>query len=158
MVPVEVPALRDHPEDIPALVEHFTDQLVTQERLPYRQFSVAAQNRLRNHHWPGNVRELRNMVQRLLILGNGPTVEAGEIDLALGQSPRVSVPAGQLPGLDLPLKEAREQFERIYLEHQLRNSDANISKVAARIGIERTHLYRKLKALGIDPKQVMARA
>lgn len=155
VLPLELPALREHAQDIPALVEHFADQLVQQDRLPYRQFSVAAQNRLRNHPWPGNIRELRNVVQRLLILGNGPTVEADEVDLALGHSIRPATASGGLPGLDLPLKEAREQFERMYLEHQLRQSDANISQIANRIGIERTHLYRKLKALGIDPKQVV---
>jgi two-component system nitrogen regulation response regulator NtrX len=154
VVPVAVPALRDHPEDIPALVEHFTDQLVRHERLPYRQFSVAAQNRLRHYSWPGNIRELRNVVQRLLILGTGQVVEAHEIEAALGQSPRSSVAPGQLPGFDLPIKDAREQYERLYLEHQLRLDGSNISKVAARIGIERTHLYRKLKTLGIDPKQI----
>ena len=154
VVPLEVPALRDHPEDIPALVEFFADHFVTQERLPYRQFSVAAQNRLKNHSWPGNIRELRNVVQRLLILGTEPVVEADEMDAALGRSARPAVQGEQLPGFDLPLKEAREQYERMYLEHQIKQVGANISKVAANIGIERTHLYRKLKSLGVDPKLV----
>ena len=63
---------------------------------------------------------------------------------------------GEMPGFDLPLKEAREQFERSYLEHQIRQTGGSISKVASRVGMERTHLYRKLKALGIDPKRVAA--
>ena len=153
VVPLEVPALRDHPEDIPALTEFFADHLVTQEGLTYRQFSVGAQNRLRNHPWPGNIRELRNVVQRLLILGAGQIIDADETEVALGQALR-SPSTGTLPGLDLPLKQAREQYERLYLEHQLREEGTNISKVASRIGIERTHLYRKLKSLGVDPKQV----
>ena len=153
VVPLEVPALRNHSEDIPNLVEFFADLFVTQERLTYRQFSVGAQNRLRNHPWPGNIRELRNVVQRLLILGTGPVIETEETELALGHVPKAAADSA-LPGLELPLKEAREQYERLYLEHQLREEGTNISKVASKIGIERTHLYRKLKSLGVDPKQV----
>lgn len=154
VVRLEIPALRDHTDDIPALVEFFADHFVTEEGLAYRRLSVGAQNRLRNHPWPGNIRELRNVLQRLLILGVGPIIEAEEADIALGQALRSPATEDGLPGLDLPLKEAREQFERLYLEHQLREEGTNISKVAARIGVERTHLYRKLKSLGVDPKQV----
>lgn len=156
VVPLNVPALREHIEDIPELVEFYVDRLVTQENLPYRRFSVASQNRLRNHRWAGNLRELRNVVQRLLILGNSPTVEPDEVELALG-SPGDSPGDGPMGGFDLPFKEARELFEKAYLEHQIQESDGNISRVANRIGIERTHLYRKLKALGIDPRQASKR-
>ncbi|MCH9674952.1 MAG: sigma-54 dependent transcriptional regulator [Gammaproteobacteria bacterium] len=157
VVPLEIPPLRDHIEDIPDLVEFFVDRLVTHESLPYRQFSVAGQNRLRNHTWPGNLRELQNVVQRLLILGNSATVEPNEIEAALGAEPSPTGSPGTLPGFDLPFKEARELFEKAYLEHQIQESDGNISRVASRIGIERTHLYRKLKALGVDPRQLAKR-
>ena len=123
--------------------------------LPFRRFTVGAQNRLRNHAWPGNIRELKNLVHRLLILGSGADIDQDEIETALGGAPRPKV-ASELPGFDLPLKEAREQFERSYLEHQIRQTGGSISKVATRVGMERTHLYRKLKALGIDPKRVAA--
>jgi DNA-binding NtrC family response regulator len=156
VVPLDVPPLREHPEDIPALLEFFVDQFVGHEGLPYRQFTVASQNSLRQYAWPGNIRELRNVVQRLLILGNGEEIDAEEVDLALGGTPTAKVAdVGQdSDGFDLPLKEAREQFERRYLKHQLREANGNVSKVATTIGIERTHLYRKMKALGIDAKDI----
>ena len=86
VLPMHVPALREHREDIPDLLDHYIDQLVNNDRLPYRRISVAGQNRLRNHPWPGNIRELRNVVQRLLILGTGEEVELAEIETALGQA------------------------------------------------------------------------
>jgi two-component system, NtrC family, nitrogen regulation response regulator NtrX len=124
---------------------------VNQENLPYRKFSVAAQTRLRNYTWPGNVRELRNLVQRLLILGNGLSIEADEVEPILNIQRNNNQRHTSI--YDLPLREAREQFERDYLEHQLQEVDGNVSKVANRVGLERTHLYRKLRALDIDPKQ-----
>ncbi|MDH3315195.1 MAG: sigma-54 dependent transcriptional regulator [Gammaproteobacteria bacterium] len=153
VVPIEVPSLRNHREDIPELVEYYVDVFANKENLPYRRFSVGALNRLRNYSWPGNIRELKNLVQRLLILGSGGDVEADEIDAAVSNaiSPQRG---GELEGLDLPLKAARERFERAYLERQLRIAGGNVSQVAARAGLERTHLYRKLKSLGIDPKAV----
>jgi two-component system nitrogen regulation response regulator NtrX len=153
VVPVHIPPLREHREDIPELLDFYVDRLVTQDNLPYRRFSVSAQNRLRNYAWPGNIRELRNVVQRLLILGSGPEIDAQEVELTLGSLPPAQ-PAGEFPSFDLPLKEAREQFEKAYLEYQLKRTGGSISKVANRAGMERTNLYRKLRALGIDAKQV----
>ena len=155
VVPMRVPPLREHREDVPELLAFYIDLLADKENLPFRRFTVGAQNRLRNHGWPGNIRELKNLVHRLLILGSGADIDQDEIESALGGSPRPKV-SGELPGFDLPLKEAREQFERSYLEHQIRQTGGSISKVATRVGMERTHLYRKLKALGIDPKRVAA--
>lgn len=152
VVPLHVPPLREHREDIPELLDYYVNMLVTQENLPTRRFSVAGQNRLRNYDWPGNVRELRNVVQRLLILGSGPEIDPHEIESALGTAPKI--PQSEVyGGFELPLKEAREQFERLYLEHQLKQSGGNITKMASRVGMERTHLYRKLRGLGINPKQ-----
>lgn len=153
VVPLYIPPLREHFEDVPELLEFYVNLFVNQESLPYRRFNVAAQNRLRNYYWPGNVRELKNLVQRLLILGNGPEIELEEIEPALNVQPK-NVSSGTLPIFDLPLREAREQFERAYLEHQLQETSGNVSKVASRVGLERTHLYRKLRALDIDPKQI----
>ena len=154
VVPLRIPALREHREDIPELLNYFVNLYVEQEKLPYRKFSLAAQNRLRNYHWPGNIRELSNLVQRLLIIGAGTEISLDEIEQALGtQTPHAAIPGIPL-GYDRPLREAREQFEKAYLEYQLKQHAGSVGKVARIVGLERTHLYRKLRALGIDPKNI----
>ncbi len=155
VVPLEIPPLRSHRDDIPELLNYYIDQFATTEGLPYRRFTVGAQNRLRNYPWPGNVRELKNVVHRLLILGSGANIDQEEIDLSIGEI-REKGESDIPPEFDLPLKEAREQFERSYLEHQLRETGGSMSKMAKRVGLERTHLYRKIRALGIEPKRVTA--
>ncbi|MDD9983838.1 MAG: sigma-54 dependent transcriptional regulator [Gammaproteobacteria bacterium] len=152
VVPLEVPPLRNHREDIPELVSYYIDVLVTREHLPNRRLTVGAQNRLRNHNWPGNVRELINVLQRLLILGSGSVIELEEVDAALGAIPEIERRDDEIMEFELPFREAREQFERAYLEYRLRKAGGSVSKVATAAGIERTHLYRKLRGLGIDPK------
>ena len=152
VVPLAVPPLRDHREDIPELVSYYIDVLVTRENLPNRRLTVGAQNRLRNHRWPGNVRELINVLQRLLILGSGSVIELEEVESTLGAIPEVERNDDEVMEFEVPLKEAREQFERAYLEYQLRKAGGSVSKVAAAAGVERTHLYRKLRGLGVDPK------
>ena len=156
VVPLTVPPLREHASDVPELLNFYVDRFVMQENLPYREFSIAAQNRLRHYSWPGNNRELKNLVQRLLILGQGPVIDIDEVEGALQQFGEVAeAPASSsatLP-LDLPLREAREQFEKVYLEHQLQEVGGSVGKLAKRVGMERTHLYRKLRALGIDFKK-----
>ena len=158
VVPFATPPLRAHTEDLPELVEYFVNQLVSLDSLPYRKFPVAAQNRLRNHSWPGNTRELANLVQRLLILGDSSDVTHAEVDRALGATPspsRTTESANVTPSsYNLPLKEARDQFEKDYFEYHLRETGGSVSKVAQAAGIERTHLYRKLRALGINVKSL----
>jgi len=161
VLPLKVPALRERPEDIPELIRYFSDWFPNHENLPYRSFSVSVQNRMRNHSWPGNVRELRNLMQRLLVLGNEGEVSIQEVDDALNQSAASmdSAKAGNEgmynDGLfDMPLREAREQFERDYLIYQLRKAGGSVGKLSESVGMERTHLYRKLRSLGIDPKMV----
>ncbi|MDZ7735463.1 MAG: sigma-54 dependent transcriptional regulator [Gammaproteobacteria bacterium] len=151
VVPIHIPPLREHYEDIPELLEHYVAYFAEREGLPYRRFSVAAQNRLRSYHWPGNVRELKNLVQRLLILGRDENIETEEVESILGKRQKPSE-FSNLPGFDLPLREAREQFERAYLEYQLKEADGSVSKVAKNVGMERTHLYRKMRSLGIELK------
>ena len=153
VVPLHVPPLREHREDISDLLGYYADLLASQKNLPYRRFTVGGQNRLRNYSWPGNIRELENIVQRLLILGSGPKIDLGEIDLALEETPR-QASRRDLQGFDLKLKEAREQYERAYFEHHIRAARGNLSKVAKQAGVDRTHLYRKLRTLGIDPRGV----
>ena len=154
VVPLHIPALREHREDVPELLNHFINLYVEQEKLPYRKFSLAAQNRLRNYHWPGNIRELSNLVQRLLIIGAGTEISLDEVEQTLGnQAPTTATP-GIPMGYDRPLREAREQFEKAYLEYQLKQHGGSVGKVARIVGLERTHLYRKLRSLGIDPKNM----
>jgi DNA-binding NtrC family response regulator len=148
-----IPALRERPDDVPDLVRFYADWFPNHEGLPYRSFSVSALNRLRNHSWPGNIRELRNLVQRLLILGGEGDVSVNEVEEALRQSPAEPTAVGShLDIFKLPLREAREQFEREYLSYQLQQANGSVGKLAESVGMERTHLYRKLRALGIDPK------
>ncbi|MDA0822117.1 MAG: sigma-54 dependent transcriptional regulator [Proteobacteria bacterium] len=153
VVPLHVPALRDRSGDIESLVNYYLEQFESNEGLQRREFSSGAKNRLREYAWGGNVRELKNLVQRLMILGSTEPVSTQEINYALGIRPQTE---GELPfpGFDLPLREAREKFEKAYLEYQLHTLRGSVSKVAERVGIERTHLYRKLRSLGIDPKQI----
>jgi len=154
VVPLHIPPLREHAEDIPDLLSYYVDYFATHEKLPYRRFSVGAQNYLRNYSWPGNIRELKNLVQRMLILGAGDEITQTELEAALGTTP--PVPTQPLEGLvsfDQPLRQAREQFEKAYLEFQLDKHVGNVSKMAKEAGMERTHLYRKLRSLGIEIKE-----
>lgn len=153
VVPLHIPPLREHHEDVPELLAYYVDWLATHERLPYRHFSVAAQNFLRNHAWHGNVRELKNLVQRTLILGTGEDVLQDEIEGIIGTLPTLQgFETEPQVSFDQPLREAREQFEKAYLEHQLRKHAGNVSKMAKEVGMERTHLYRKLRSLGVEIK------
>jgi DNA-binding NtrC family response regulator len=153
VVPLAVPPLREHREDIPELLDSAVDHLVEQDKLPYRRFSIAAQNVLRNHPWPGNIRELKNLVQRVLILGTGDEISATEVEAAMGAAHAASGAAG-IPGVsfDQPLRDARDAFEKAYLEYQLEKHGGNVSQMAEEAGMERTHLYRKLRDRGIEIK------
>jgi DNA-binding NtrC family response regulator len=154
VVPLHIPALREHADDVHDLLNFYVDYFVSNEKLVYRHFSVAAQNRMRNYGWPGNIRELKNLVQRLLILGTIEEIEADEIGQSLTtQAAATGVRAVPASAYDLPLREAREQFEKDYLEHQLHAAGGSVGKLAKRVGMERTHLYRKLRSLGIDHKK-----
>jgi len=156
VLPLKVPALRDRPEDIPDLIRYFSEWFPSHENLRYRSFSVSVQNRMRNHSWPGNVRELRNLIQRLLVLGGEGEVSAQEVDDTLNQAAASidSAISGHEGFFDLPLREAREKFERDYLIYQLKKAGGSVGKLSDSVGMERTHLYRKLRSLGIDPKSV----
>lgn len=151
-----VPPLREHVEDVPELTAFFVDRLVEEQGLPYRRFTVAAQNRLRNHAWPGNVRELRNLVHRLLAVGDGLEVDVDEVEAALGPgsgADHADTADAWQSLLDLPLREARDAFEREYLQYQLQRAGGSVAQLARLTGMERTHLYRKLRSLGIDPRE-----
>jgi DNA-binding NtrC family response regulator len=153
VVPLHIPALRDHADDVHDLLNFYIDYFVSNEKLVYRHFSVAAQNRMRNYGWPGNIRELKNLVQRLLILGSSEEIGADEIEQSLSSQAAAAVHAAPATAYDLPLREAREQFEKDYLEHQLHQAGGSVGKLAKRVGMERTHLYRKPRSLGIDHRK-----
>ena len=155
VVPLTVPPLRERSEDVPDLLRLYADFFASRDKLPYRHFSVAVQNRLRNYTWPGNVRELRNLVQRLLVMGSAAEVDPAEVEAAFGAT-TASAPRVDTTGIDfdLPLREAREQFERAYLLRQLQQAGGSVGKLAKAVGMERTHLYRKLRELGVDVKTV----
>ena len=152
ILPLKIPPLREHFEDIPELLEFFVTYFVENQSLPYREFSAAAQNYLRNYDWPGNIRELKNLVQRLLILGISNTIDIDELEVALGKRTNHAFDKEFNANFELPLRQAREQFEKAYLQYKLERANGSVSKVANDVGMERTHLYRKLKSLGIEIK------
>ncbi len=149
-VTLNIQPLREHSEDIPGLLGFYVDYFVRHDKLPFRRFSMSAQNFLRNYSWRGNVRELKNLVQRLMILGIGEEIELDEVKLALGTVISDSVPSASVPDFyNLPLKDARDQFEKAYLEYHFERSGGSVAKLSSAVGIERTHLYRKLHSLNI---------
>ncbi len=154
VIPLIIPPLRDRQEDVPELLRFYADYFPSSDNLEYRKFTMSAQNALRQYAWPGNVRELKNLVQRLLILGSGE-IDGQEVLQILGTD-SASPERHSKVGVDftLPLREAREQFERAYLIEKLREVGGSVGKLAETAGMERTHLYRKLRALDIDPKKL----
>jgi DNA-binding NtrC family response regulator len=151
---MRVPPLREYAEDVPDLLRHQVDRLVDADGLPFRRFSVAAQNRLRNYPWPDNVRELRHMVHRLLVRGGAEEIRLEEIERELAVQTPQDEPLVKQDLLALPLREAREQFERAYLQQQLLLCNGKVGQLAKRVGMERTHLYRKLRSLGVDFRNI----
>jgi DNA-binding NtrC family response regulator len=149
-LPLRVPSLRDYAEDVPELLRHTIDQLTEWEQLRFRRFTVAAQNRLRNYPWPDNLRELRNLVRRVLQRGGPEEVSLEEVERELGSQSTPGVSLVKQDLLALPLREAREHFERAYLTQQLQLCGGKVGQLAKRVGMERTHLYRKLRSLGIE--------
>ena len=153
-VMMRVPPLREYAEDVPDLLRHTVDRLVDTEGLAFRRFGVAAQNRLRNYPWPGNVQELRGMVRRLLTRGGAEEISLEETERELAQSVPPSEMLVKQDLLSLGLREAREHFERAYLQQQLLLCQGKVGQLAKRVGMERTHLYRKLRSLGVDFRSV----
>ncbi len=151
---LKVPPLREYSEDVPELLAYYVDKLIDAEGLTFRRFSVAAQNRLRNYPWPDNVRELKNLVRRLLLSGSDEDISLGEVEAEIESQVQKEEPLVKQDLLALPLREAREQFERAYLQQQLVLCDGKVGRLAKRVGMERTHLYRKLRSLGVDFKSV----
>jgi two-component system nitrogen regulation response regulator NtrX len=154
VVPVRVPSLAERRDDVPLLVAHFMKRLSAGSGLAMREISDEAMAVLQAYNWPGNVRQLRNIVERLLILATDDAAGAISADLLPSHFNGSSSPwaQGAKPDLiiSLPLREAREIFEREYLLAQINRFGGNISRTASFIGMERSALHRKLKSLGVS--------
>jgi two-component system nitrogen regulation response regulator NtrX len=159
VVPVRIPPLKERREDIPDLVNHFLTRFAAERRIPAPRIAEEALAALQAHDWPGNVRQLRNIIERTLILAPGDRVDCIEIDLLPSEivdgQGAGSVSTASIAIMGSPLREARESFEREYLKIQIRRFSGNISRTASFIGMERSALHRKLKALGLGDKRDM---
>jgi len=147
VIPIEVPALRDRKDDIPLLVDHFVALFCGENGKRPKTVSGEALGYFVAYDWPGNVRELRNMVERLVIMTPGDVIGADDLPAPL--RPRAAASVGEAG--ERSLRDARENFERAYILAELKVNDWNVTRTAERLGIERSHLYRKLKAYNLTP-------
>ena len=148
---IRVPSLREHREDVPDLANLVLSRMIEAKETPPRQISTAALNTLRNYDWPGNLAQLQSVVQTLALTALNEQITLEDVNRVLPQPAPVQIAPVVAHGLpfDLPLRDARDAFERVYFEHHIAREGGNISRVADAVGLERTHLYRKLKQLGI---------
>jgi two-component system nitrogen regulation response regulator NtrX len=157
VVPVRLPPLRERREDIPEIADHFIARFAAERRIAPPSLSDEAVAALQAHDWPGNVRQLRNIIERTIILAPGDRISCIDVDLlppeVLDQQGAAGMSNATLTIMGSPLREARESFEREYLKIQIRRFSGNISRTASFIGMERSALHRKLKALGIADKR-----
>jgi DNA-binding NtrC family response regulator len=155
---LRVPALEDHREDIPDLARAMVTLLAETSEATYREFDIAALNALRNADWPGNLAQLDNAIRNLMQTSLGEKITLDDVNRILGQfepmeQPHLNgAPVASSIDLDKPLREARDEFERLYFSHHMGKAGGNMSKVAEAVQLERTHLYRKLKQLGMKTK------
>ncbi len=147
-ISIGLPTLRDYAEDIPEIAALMLRQLVETRYCPQRRFTTAALNILRQYHWPGNLESLQAAVRNLALSCLEEEIAAGDAERVLRENQAKATSPGI--SMDQPLREAREAFERIYFEHHLALENYNIARVAEKSGLERTHLYRKLKQIGIQ--------
>ena len=157
VVPVRIPPLRERREDIPEMVGHYLARFAAERHMSTPSISEEAMAALQAHDWPGNVRQLRNIIERTIILAPGDRVACIDVDLLpseiLENQNAMGGPTAAVAIMGSPLREARESFEREYLKIQIRRFSGNISRTASFIGMERSALHRKLKALGIGDKR-----
>lgn len=154
VVPLLVPPLAERRDDIPLLVQFFMEQISVASGLPIRKIGDDAMAVLQAHDWPGNVRQLRNNVERLMILTRGDPEAVITADLLPGEigadAPSLPTNGGGEHLMGLPLRDARELFERDYLQAQIKRFGGNVSRTAEFVGMERSALHRKLKSLGLS--------
>ena len=147
-IAIRVPSLREHREDVPDIANLMLSRLVEARETPPRQFTTAALNALRNYDWPGNLAQLESVVRSLGLTCASEQISLEEVTRVLPQGGAAARVGNDLP-LDLTLRDARDAFERVYFDYHIAREGGNISRVADTVGLERTHLYRKLKQLGI---------
>jgi two-component system nitrogen regulation response regulator NtrX len=153
VIPIQVPSLRHRRKDLPELVELFIDDIASKNQLETPNLSSPALKLLKDYDWPGNVRQLQNVIQRLIVLNAGRQIETGDVTVALGGDIDMKKSGLQNPKyFDGDMRQAKEQFEKAYLNHHLNEVDGNVSALAKKVGLERTHLYRKLKSLNITAR------
>jgi two-component system nitrogen regulation response regulator NtrX len=149
VIPLQVPPLRERREDTPLLAQHFLTELAAADEITPKILSPEALEVLTARPWPGNVRELKNFIWRLSILAPGPVIQAD--DLALAAPAAEPLPASLETLMSLPsFREARAQFEKEYLRRKLADCHGNVSALAEQVGLERSHLYRKLRAYELE--------
>jgi two-component system nitrogen regulation response regulator NtrX len=149
VIPIFVPPLRDRQQDIPLLAEHFMAIVAAADGHRPKRIAPEAAARLQQYAWPGNVRELRNVIERLNIMVAGDTITAQDLGfLGRDGAPDVAAPHGPI----VPLSEARDQFEKEYILRTLAEQQGNMSRTAEVLGVERSNLYKKLRAFGITPR------
>ncbi|QDK44351.1 MULTISPECIES: sigma-54 dependent transcriptional regulator [unclassified Bdellovibrio] len=152
VIPFRVPALREHPEDIPVLVSFFSDNVARESGFPKKAISEQAMNKMLSHQWTGNVRELKNFIERVYILTPGEFVDVHDLRFA-GLIDKDDEKGFEMQDLST-FRDARAQFEKEYLLRKINENGGNISKTAEVIGLERSYLHRKIKAYGIDTKDI----
>ena len=148
VIPFHVPPLRDRREDIPLLADHFLREFTTAYGRKPKELTPEAYRLLIDHHWPGNVRELKNLIERIVILNPQVRVDARHIPLTVSRRP-----ADRALGHFGSLQEVREAVEREYILKKLDETNGNVTRTAELLGLERSNLYRKMKTLGIGPKE-----
>ena len=152
VIPIFVPPLRERQEDIPMLADHFMAEFAREYGRRVKSFDPGARSVLQQYPWPGNVRELRNVIERLVIMVPGDSISAG--DLSFLDPASLSRPPAAEPAADrMTLHEARDQFERDLILRTLAEQQGNMSRTAEVLGVERSNLYRKMKAFGIAPSR-----
>jgi len=154
--PLTLPALRERPEDFPALVQHFARQVAAQNGWKEKVFADEAIAELRRYSWPGNIRELRNIVERLVLLAAADSITAAEVRQVLPAAGPSAGPNGAGSGTTHAgtLAERTEAFERETLLEEIRRNNFHMTNVAKSLGLERSHLYKKCQQLGIDLQQL----
>jgi two-component system nitrogen regulation response regulator NtrX len=149
VIPFHVPPLRDRREDIPLLADHFLREFTTAYGRKAKELTPEAYALLQEYHWPGNVRELKNLIERIVILNPQVRVDARHIPLNMARRPQ----AERVPDRFGSLQEVREAAERDYILRKLEETSGNVTRAAELLGLERSNLYRKMKTLGIGPKE-----
>jgi len=146
---IQVPPLRDHREDVPDIANFMLAHLVEESACPVRRLTTPALNQLRNFDWPGNLPQLNNVVRTLAVTALSGEIDAIDVNRVIAPIKQAAPAVAQGIPLDIPLREARDAFERMYFEHLIQTEGGSMTRVADKSGLERTHLYRKLKQLNI---------